>query len=273
MRNKVCIQIDNRFCYSKGTMGKIIAVTNQKGGVGKTTTTINLAAYLAHEGNRVLLIDLDPQGNSTSGIGVDRNALRRSLYDVLINEINPQESIFRTKYQNLHIIPSATVLAAAEVELVSHFAREHKLKNALAKLSNDYDYIFLDSPPSLGLLTVNGLTASDKILIPVQAEYFALEGLSQLLHTVQRIKTSLNPNIDLLGVLLTMYDKRTILSRQVEQEVKKHFPGKVFDTIIPRNIRLAEAPSFGKSIFKYDKLGKGANAYKSLAKEVHIKCQ
>jgi len=254
-------------------MGQIISVTNQKGGVGKTTTTMNLSAYLANEGSRVLLIDLDPQGNSTSGIGIDRSKIQKSLYDVLINETHPREAIYKTKYENLHILPSAVVLAAAEVELVSHLAREHKLKNALAKISDDYDYIFLDSPPSLGLLTVNGLTASDKILIPVQAEYFALEGLGQLLHTVQRIKANLNPKIDLLGVLLTMYDKRTILSRQVETEVKKHFPGKVFETIVPRNIRLAEAPSFGKSIFGYDKLGKGANAYKSLSKEVHIKCR
>jgi chromosome partitioning protein len=255
------------------TMGRIITITNQKGGVGKTTTAMNLSAYLANEGNKVLLIDLDPQGNSTSGIGIDRNIVKRSLYDILINEIHPKEAIYKTKYDNLHIIPSAQVLAAAEVELVSHLAREHKLKNALSKISNDYDYIFMDSPPSLGLLTVNGLTASDNILIPVQAEYFALEGLGQLLHTVQRIKSSLNPQIDLLGVLITMYDKRTVLARQVEGEVKKHFPGKVFETIVPRNIRLAEAPSFGKSIFKHDKLGKGANAYKNLAKEVHIKCQ
>ena len=254
-------------------MGKIITITNQKGGVGKTTTTMNLSAYLANEGKKILLVDLDPQGNSTSGLGFKRSDINRSLYDVLINETNPREVIYKTRYANLDIIPSAVVLAAAEVELVSHLAREHKLKNALNSISGDYDYIFLDSPPSLGLLTVNGLTASDKILIPVQAEYFALEGLGQLLHTVQRIKTSLNPKIDLLGVLITMYDKRTILSRQVEQEIKRHFPGKVFETIVSRNVRLAEAPSFGKSIFGYDKLGKGANAYKNLAKEVHIKCQ
>ena len=261
------------FCYHKHTMGKVITITNQNRGVGKTTTTMNLSAYLANEGKRILLIDLDPQGNATSGLGVKRADIKKSLYDILINENHPKEAIYKTRYENLEIIPSTVVLAAAEVELVSHLAREHKLKNAISSISGDYDYIFLDSPPSLGLLTVNGLTASDKILIPVQAEYFALEGLGQLLHTVQRIKTSLNPKIDLLGVLITMYDKRTILSRQVEQEIKKHFPGKVFETIVPRNIRLAEAPSFGKSIFGYDKLGKGANAYKSLAKEVHIKCQ
>jgi len=254
-------------------MAKVITITNQKGGVGKTTTTVNLSAYLANEGKRVLLVDLDPQGNSTSSLGVEKSELTRSLYDVLVNEVHPQDVLKETKYKGLHIIPSTQVLAAAEVELVSELAREYKLKQALEKVADRYDYIILDSPPSLGILTVNGLTASDKVLIPVQAEYFALEGLSQLLHTVQRIKSSLNPQIDLLGVLLTMYDKRTVLARQVEQEVKKHFPGKVFDVIVPRNIRLAEAPSFGKSIFGYDRLGKGANAYKSLAKEVHIKCQ
>lgn len=254
-------------------MAKIITITNQKGGVGKTTTTVNLSAYLANEGKKVLIVDLDPQGNSTSSLGFDKKALQKSLYDVLINEVHPNEAVHKTNYENLHVIPASVVLAAAEVELVSELAREYKLKQALEKISPNYDYIIMDSPPSLGLLTVNGLTASHKILIPVQAEYFALEGLSQLLHTVKRVKASLNPDIDLLGVLLTMYDKRTVLARQVEEEVKKHFPGKVFETIVPRNVRLAEAPSFGKSIFGYDRLGKGANAYKNLAKEVHIKCQ
>ncbi len=254
-------------------MGQVISITNQKGGVGKTTTAINLSAFLANEGCKILLIDLDPQGNTTSGLGLERAEIKSSLYEVLLNEIHPQEATHKTPYKNLSLIPSTVVLAAAEVELVAHLAREYKLKQAIAKIVNEYDFIFIDSPPSLGLLTVNGLVASDKILIPVQAEYYALEGLGQLLHTVQRVKVSLNPKIDLLGVLLTMYDKRTVLSRQVEEETKKHFPGKVFETIVPRNIRLAEAPSFGKSIFSYDFLGKGASAYKNLAKEVKVKCK
>lgn len=254
-------------------MAEVIVVTNQKGGVGKTTTTVNLAAYLAKHGQRVLLVDLDPQGNSTSGLGFDKSQMQKSLYDVLVKETPIQEVRVQTNVDKLHLAPASVVLAAAEVELAGQIAREHRLKSAIEKVRHEYDYIIVDSPPSLGILTVNGLVGSDHILIPVQTEFYALEGLSQLLQTVQRVRMSLNPKLSLLGVLLTMYNKNTILSRQVEQEVKKHFPNKVFETIIPRNIRLAEAPSYGKTIMNYDRFGKGASAYKSLAKEVHVKCK
>jgi len=253
-------------------VANVIVVTNQKGGVGKTTTTVNLAAYLARQGQRVLLIDLDPQGNSTSGLGVDKNSVTRSLYDVLVREVPLQDIRVGTNVKGLDLAPASVVLAAAEVELASQIAREHRLKQAIEKVKHEYDYIVIDSPPSLGILTVNGLVGADSILIPVQTEFYALEGLSQLLHTVQRVRMNLNPKLTLLGVLLTMYNRNTLLSRQVEAEVKKHFPNKVFDTIIPRNIRLAEAPSYGKTIMHYDKFGKGATAYKQLAREVHLKC-
>ncbi len=253
-------------------MTNVIVVTNQKGGVGKTTTTVNLAAYLARSGKKVLLVDLDPQGNATSGLGVDKGVVQKSLYDVLVREALMQDVRIKTAIEGLDIAPASVVLAAAEVELASQIAREHRLKQAIEKIKHEYDYIIIDSPPSLGILTINGLVSADSILIPVQTEFYALEGLSQLLHTVQRVRVSLNPNLSLLGVLLTMYNKSTLLSRQVETEVKKHFPNKVFDTIIPRNVRLAEAPSYGKTIMHYDKFGKGAAAYKQLAKEVHLKC-
>ncbi len=253
-------------------MANVIVVTNQKGGVGKTTTTVNLAGYLAKNGSRVLLIDLDPQGNATSGLGVDKNAVKGSLYDVLVREALLRDIRIHTNVKGLDVAPSSVVLAAAEVELASQIAREHRLKQAIEKIKHEYDYIIIDSPPSLGILTVNGLVSADSILIPVQTEFYALEGLSQLLHTVQRVRMNLNPKLNLLGVLLTMYNKNTLLSRQVEAEVKKHFPNKVFDTIIPRNVRLAEAPSYGKTIMHYDKFGKGATAYKQLAREVHLKC-
>lgn len=253
-------------------MANVIVVTNQKGGVGKTTTTVNLAGYLAKNGSRVLLIDLDPQGNATSGLGIDKNTVKGSLYDVLVREIPIQDIRIPTSVKGLDVAPASVVLAAAEVELASQIAREHRLKQAIEKIKHEYDYIIIDSPPSLGILTVNGLVSADSILIPVQTEFYALEGLSQLLHTVQRVRMNLNPKLNLLGVLLTMYNKNTLLSRQVESEVKKHFPNKVFDTIIPRNIRLAEAPSYGKTIMHYDKFGKGATAYKQLAREVHLKC-
>jgi chromosome partitioning protein len=250
----------------------IIVITNQKGGVGKTTTTVNLAAYLAKMGQKVLLLDLDPQGNATSGLGVDKNIIKQSLYDVLVRETSLQDIRVKTEIKGLDVAPSSVVLAAAEVELASQIAREHRLKSAIEKIRHEYDYVLIDCPPSLGILTINGLVGADSMIIPVQTEFYALEGLSQLLHTVQRVRMNLNPRLSLLGVALTMYNKNTLLSRQVEQEVKKHFPNKVFESIVPRNIRLAEAPSYGKTIMHYDKFGKGATAYKQLAREVHLKC-
>jgi chromosome partitioning protein len=244
----------------------IIAIVNQKGGVGKTTTAINLAAYLAKGKNRVMVVDLDPQGNTTSGLGVDKQALDLSLYDVLMNNRHAHEAALKTAYHNVVVLPAAAVLAAAEVELVGADSREFKLRNVLQNLP--YDYILIDCPPSLGLLTLNGLTAADSLIIPVQAEFYALEGLGQLVQTYQRVKQALNPNLELLGVLMTMHNGRTTLSSQVHEEVRRHFPNQVFDTIIPRNVRLAEAPSYGQPISHYDKWSKGARSYDKLAKEV-----
>lgn len=249
-----------------------IVITNQKGGVGKTTTSINLSTYLASFGKKVLLVDLDPQGNSTSGLGIDKEQIESCLYDILINEKSVNEIKLESKIPNLDVVPASVVLAAAEVELVQEFSRETKLKVALEKVKADYDFIIIDCPPSLGLLTINGLVAADHIVIPVQSEFFALEGLAQLLHTVQRVRTYLNTDLNLLGVVITMYDKRTLLSKQVEDELSKHFPGKIFEAIIPRSIRLAEAPSYGKSILEYNEYSKGAEAYKKLAEEIIKKC-
>ncbi len=247
-------------------MGAIIALANQKGGVGKTTTTINLGAYLAAGKRKVLIIDLDPQGNTSSGLGFRKEDLEHDLYDVLVDGLGAQSIIQNTAVDGLSLLPASAVLAAAEIELVSATRREYRLKDALADLK--YDYILIDCPPSLGILTLNGLTAADSLIIPVQAEFYALEGLGQLVQTVQRVRKALNPTLDLLGVVLTMHNGRTSLSTQVHDEVKRHFPDKIFDTVIPRNVRLAEAPSFGKPISHYDKWSKGARSYKALAGEV-----
>ena len=244
----------------------IIALANQKGGVGKTTTTINLGTYLAKQGNKVLIVDLDPQGNTTSGLGIDRKTVTKDLYHVLLDEITIEKVMIKTPYHGMMLVPASPVLAAAEVELVSKPAREFKLKRALRDL--DYDYILIDCPPSLGLLTINGLTAATSVIIPVQAEYYALEGLGQLITTIGRVRQGLNPTLDILGVVLTMHNGRTTLSAQVQDEVKRHFGDKVFETIIPRNVRLAEAPSFGQPISHFDKWSKGAKGYKELALEV-----
>jgi len=246
-------------------VSQVIAITNQKGGVGKTTTTINLGTYLAKVGMRTLIVDLDPQANTTSGLGIT-NVNAPSIYEALVDGASAAEAIMMTPYDGLEVLPATNVLAAAEVELVSVDQREFRLRSALKNL--EYDFVLIDCPPSLGLLTLNGLVASNWVLIPVQAEYYALEGLGQLLQTVQRVKKALNPKLTLLGVLMTMHNGRTSLSSQVHDEIKKHFPDKVFDAIIPRNVRLAEAPSHGKPISHYDKWSKGAKAYKELAKEV-----
>lgn len=244
---------------------RTIAILNQKGGVGKTTTAINLAAYLHKMGKSVLLVDLDPQGNASSGLGLDKTSLDAGTYEVLLGTAELSSAI-QTVSKGLYLLPTNANLAAVEVELVNRPNREQALKEALKQA--DYDYILIDCPPALSLLTINALTAATDIIIPVQAEYYALEGLGQLLQVFQSVKRGFNPNLEIMGVVMTMYDSRTSLSDQVFTEVKKHFSGKVFATVIPRNVRLAEAPSYGKPILEHDKWSKGARAYKQLAKEV-----
>lgn len=252
-------------------MSHIIAVLNQKGGVGKTTTAVNVATYLAREDQqRVLLVDLDPQANSTSGLGTQKAEDEAGTYEVLLGRAKATD-VVKPIFDRLYLLPTDARLAALEVELVDQVEREHALKRALDQA--DYDYIIIDCPPALSLLTINALTAADSLLIPVQSEYYALEGLSQLLQVVQMVRSNLNPQLELLGVVMTMYDPRTTLSAQVKGEVERHFGEKVFETTIPRNVRLAEAPSHGKPIADYDKWSKGAKAYKHLAREVHKRVQ
>lgn len=250
----------------KETMKHILAVTNQKGGVGKTTTAVNLAAQLANTKRRVVLVDLDPQGNASSSLGIDKDALEKTLYDVLVLDSGPADIVLPTNIQNLFLLPANNTLAQAEVDLVPMARREFRLRDALATV--EAEVIIIDCPPALGLLTVNALTTATDVIIPVQAEYFALEGLGQLLQTVQAVKQGLNPGLEILGVALTMFNKRMTLSDQVQAELAKHFGPKLFKTVVPRNVRLAEAPSYGRTIFEHDKWSKGARAYKNLAGEV-----
>ncbi len=249
-------------------MVRVTACTNQKGGVGKTTTVINLAAYLALSGTRTLVIDLDPQGNATSGLGIDRRAVTGSSYEALVDRVPTSELIVSTPVEGLDLVPSAPALSGAEVELVGVMARERRLAASLAELNGRYDQVLIDCPPSLGLLTLNALTAADGVLIPIQTEYYALEGLSQLVNTIQRVREGLNPRLEIEGVVLTMYDARTRLSAQVASEVRRHMNGSVYQTVVPRSVRLSEAPSHGLPIALYDPASRGATAYRELAGEV-----
>ncbi len=248
-------------------MGKVIAIANQKGGVGKTTTSVNISAILAKKGRKVILVDGDPQGNATSGLGVDKN-VENSLYDILVNEVDINETLQDTCIKNLKVCPSNVNLAGAEVELVNLMSREQRLKEKLDEVKDDYDYIIIDCPPSLGLITLNAFTAADSVLIPVQCEYYALEGLGQLINTINLVKKHLNKNLAIEGAVLTMYDMRTNLSNQVVREVKRYFDDKVYKTVIPRNIKLSEAPSYGMPITIYDATSKGARCYEKLAREI-----
>ena len=249
-------------------MGKVIAIANQKGGVGKTTTTVNLAACLARMGRKVLLVDIDPQGNSTSGLGIDKRRCEKTVYDCLIGEEPMGNVMVETPYENLYVCPSNLSLSGAEIDLISVIGRENRLKNSITPVKDEFDYILIDTPPSLGLITINTLTAADSVIIPIQCEFFALEGVSQLAETVKKIKVALNPLLYIEGIVMTMYDARTNLAIQVVDEVKRFFPGKVYKTIIPRNVRLSEAPGFGRPVIYYDDSSKGAEGYSELAAEI-----
>ena len=245
----------------------IVAIANQKGGVGKSTTAINLGAGLAYQGERVLLVDLDPQGNTTSGLGIDRSAIEYSTYDLLVEDVAVDDVIEPSSVRDLFVVPATIELAGAEIELVSMFSREARLGKALEPIAEDYDFILVDCPPSLGLLTVNGLAAADEVLIPIQCEYYALEGVSQLMKNIQLVQRSLNPQLDIEGVLLTMYDGRTTLAADVVAQVREHFGDTTYRTVIPRTVRLSEAPSYGEPIEAYDPMSRGAIAYRELARE------
>ena len=248
-------------------MGKIVSFSNQKGGVGKTTSCVNLSAYCAAAGKRVLLVDIDPQGNATTGLGFTKSSLKKSIYNVLIDDDSIEDNIFATSVENLYLLPANIDLAGAEVELVYKRGRERILRNALEKVKNDYDFIFIDCPPSLGLLTINAMAATDAVIIPIQSEYYAMEGLTQLMNSISLVRQSLNKGLKVEGVLLTMYDSRSLISRQISAEIRKYFTKKVYEIVIPRNVRLAEAPSHGKPVMLHDAKCMGAKAYKAFAEE------